>query len=80
MIFFFSRSSVDSFWCMCTVMQVSRLVRWVRVSSVLSVRMTMSLRMVSTFFMFLDMMVLSVLALWGSAGAAGQVRAGVSMS
>jgi hypothetical protein len=35
---------VDSFWCMCTVMHVSRLVRWMRVKSVRSVIMTISLR------------------------------------
>ena len=33
---------LDSFWCMWTVMQVSRLMRWMRVRSWRSVRPTIS--------------------------------------
>lgn len=43
-------------------MQVSRLVLWILVSSLRKVIMTISRRMASVFFMFLDMMDLSVLA------------------
>ena len=53
---------MDSFWCMWMVMQVSKLVRWIFVNSVRSVIMTISRRIASVFFMFLDMMDLSVRA------------------
>ena len=50
-----------SFWCMCTVTHVSRLVRWLRVRSGRSVRATISLSRASAFFMALVMLALSVL-------------------
>ena len=51
-----------SFWCMWTVMQVSRLVRWMRVRLVLSVMATISRRMASAFLAALAIAVLSVFA------------------
>ena len=63
MIFFRTRSSLVSRWCMCTVMTVSRFVRCSFVRSVLVVSTIMSFSRPSTFFIVLDMIVLSVLAL-----------------
>jgi hypothetical protein len=68
---------VLSFWCMCTVMHVSRFVRWILVSDVLTVIMTISLSIASVFFVFLLMMLLSVLAFVSAActAAAGREHA-----
>ena len=41
---------VHSFWCMCTVMQVSKLIRWFRVKLLRRVILTISFRIASAFF------------------------------
>ena len=64
---------MDSFWCMWIVMQVSRLVRWIFVNSVRSVIITISRRIASVFFMFLDMMDLSVRA-WTRAACSRKLQ------
>ncbi len=56
------RAPLISFWCMWTVMQVSRLVRWMRVRLVFSVMPTISRRMASAFLAAFAIAVLSVFA------------------
>lgn len=63
---------------MCTVMQVSRLVRWMRLRSVRSVSCTRSRRMASAFLSALVMADLSVLAAFSAAWEGRRRTGGVS--